>query len=404
MHSNKLQLFASVATLSSLTYAHVKLVTPVPYGASSLNTNPLLDDGSDWPCKQRDGWDTVTKWNVMPVGQQQTISFQGQATHGGGACQVSLTTDNPPTKDSTFKVIKSIEGGCPSTNPGNVGVNPFGFGADKFNFAIPDSVKPGNYSLAWTWFNKIGNREMYMNCAPVTVTSSGKRDIHSSSDIEKRDGIEELPTMFRANSGNGCSTAASGTVLEIPAANLGKVVQRIGNEPLTPPVGNCGPGSPAEGGQGSSPASPAAGSAGVSPVQPSAQTPSVLVSPAASPIQSSAQAPPAAAPPTASPVQPSAQAPPAAASPTVSPVRPSTAPSPPSSSNTTGSGAANPGPGGSTGTCSTPGKSVCSPDGKSWGDCMENHQVIFQPVAPGTKCDPALGVEVPLTKARAFKA
>ena len=353
--------------------------------------------------KQRDGWDTITKWNVMPIGQQQTISFQGQATHGGGACQVSLTTDNPPTKDSTFKVIKSIEGGCPSTNPGNVGTNPFGYGADKFNFAIPDTVAPGNYSLAWTWFNKIGNREMYMNCAPVTVTSSGKRDIRAPSDTEKRDGLSELPTVFRANSGNGCSTAVSGTVLEIPAANLGKVVQRIGTEPLTPPVGNCGPGSPAQGGpggQGSSPASPAASSpTAATPAQPSApQAPSsVLVSPAPSAVQSSAQAPPA-----ASPVQSSAQAPPPAAS----PVQPSAAPSPAPFSNSTGSGAANPIPGvGSTGTCPTPGKSVCSPDGKSWGDCMENHQVIFEPVAPGTRCDPALGVEVPLnTQARAFKA
>ena len=26
---------------------------------------------------------------------------------------------------------------------------------------------------------------------------------------------------------------------------------------------------------------------------------------------------------------------------------------------------------------------------------MENGEVIFQPVAEGTKCDPALGVEVP---------
>ena len=344
--------------------------------------------------KQRDGWNTITQWNVMPIGQQQTISFQGQATHGGGACQISLTTDNPPTKDSTFKVIKSIEGGCPSTNPGNVGTNPFGYGADKFNFAIPDTVKPGNYSLAWTWFNKIGNREMYMNCAPVTVISSGKRDFQESNAIEKRDGIADLPTMFRANSGNGCSTAASGTVLEIPPANLGKNVQRIGNEPLTPPVGNCGPGSPAQGGQASSPASAAPVSPAASPVSPSSQAPPPVVSPAPAPVQPSPQAPPAAVPPKASPAQPNPQSPP----------KHSAAPSSPASPNTAGSGAANPVPGASTGTCSTPGKSVCSPDGKAWGDCMENHQVIFQPVAQGTRCDPALGVEVPLTKARVFKA
>ena len=340
-----------------LARAHVKLIQPVPYGATSLNTNPLLDSGDDWPCKQRPGVYDVTQWNIMPVNSPQTIKFQGQATHGGGSCQISLTRDTPPTKDSVFKVIKSIEGGCPSTNPGNVGTDPFGYGADSFTFTIPDAVSPANYTLAWTWFNKIGNREMYMNCAPVTVTSSSTKRRRGRMTLSQRaDGMDSLPDMFRANSGNGCSTAESGTVLAIPAANVGTDVQRIGSEPLTPPVGSCG-------GQTVAASVDQTGAETIES-SPSSSVPPIPVS--SIPVSTPATTPPA----------PQATTPPA-----TPPASPAAAPAP--ASGTT------------TGACTTPGKSVCSPDGKAWGTCMENLEVIFQPVAEGTTCDPALGVEVP---------
>ncbi|KAL8743191.1 MAG: hypothetical protein Q9190_004426 [Brigantiaea leucoxantha] len=342
--------------------AHVKLETPVPYGVG-LNTNPLLADGSDFPCKQRPDVYKSSTQNIMPVGEQQTISFQGQATHGGGSCQISLTTDLQPTKDSNWKVIKSIEGGCVSTNPGNVGTDPFGYGADKFHFAIPAQIAPGNYTLAWTWFNKIGNREMYMNCAPVTVPSSQKRSLMETSDetVQKRS-MAELPNMFTANIDNGCSTAESGTVLAFPPRNLGKIVQIIGNEPLTPPVGNCGQ-------------SQSAGAAGAAGAAGSAQHPESPSSSAAAP----SPAPPSSPPPPAPAV-------PQAASPQTSVV--TVVPLP----------AQTPIRGITTGTCSTPGKSVCSPDGQGFGTCDQFNKVIFTPVPQGTRCDLSLGVEVPARK------
>lgn len=60
-------------------------------------------------------------------------------------------------------VIHSIEGGCPANVDGNLPADPNGDGASTFQFSIPDGINPGDYVLAWTWFNKIGNREMYMN-------------------------------------------------------------------------------------------------------------------------------------------------------------------------------------------------------------------------------------------------
>lgn len=356
MHFNTPASPTWLVLFAHLTHAHVRLEQPVPYGTATLNTNPLLVDGSDWPCKQRAGVYEITQWNIMPINSPQTISFQGQATHGGGSCQISLTRDTPPTADSVFKVIKSIEGGCPSTNPGNVGTDPFGYGADNFTFTIPDVIVPANYTLAWTWFNKIGNREMYMNCAPVTVTPSSSKKRHRRRGIveQRTDAMDSLPDMFRANSGNGYSTAPSGTVLAIPAENLGQVVQRIGSDSLTPPVGTCG-----------------------GTDVPAVRQDQIAITSSVSSVFTSAAIPAAT---TSSVVPLASQAPPASAMPSESPI-------------------ANPSVSGvTTGTCATPGKSVCSPDGTAWGDCMENYQVIYQPVSVGTKCDIALGVEVPATK------
>lgn len=52
----------------------------------------------------------------------------------------------------SFGVIHSVIGGCPL--------------AFDYTFTVPAGVPAGkNVLLGWTWFNKVGNREMYMNCA-----------------------------------------------------------------------------------------------------------------------------------------------------------------------------------------------------------------------------------------------
>ena len=167
----------------------MKLNTPVPYGKDTLNNSPLDDSGDDFPCKQRAGVYDISEMNNIEVGVPQELSFIGSAVHGGGSCQVSVTLDKEPTKNSQWKVVHSIIGGCPSNATGNLPGNANGNGAAVFQYTLPKGMPNGQYTLGWTWFNKIGNREMYMNCAPITVTG-GDND---------NSVMEKLPDMFVAN-------------------------------------------------------------------------------------------------------------------------------------------------------------------------------------------------------------
>ena len=185
--------------------AHMIMVSPTPYGKSTLDNSPLVADGSDFPCKQRSGvYDAKGASNSMVIGEPQILSFIGSAVHGGGSCQVSLTTDLQPTKSSQWIVIHSIQGNCPSNVTGNLDADPSGLGAAVFQYTIPPGISPGQYTIAWSWLNKIGNREFYMNCGPATIVAAKKKRYVPAP---KRQST--FPAMFIANLAgisNGCIT------------------------------------------------------------------------------------------------------------------------------------------------------------------------------------------------------
>ncbi|KAK7414717.1 hypothetical protein QQX98_006485 [Neonectria punicea] len=194
-------MFSKIFTLVglvSVASAHMKITSPVPYGNSNLNNSPLDASGSDFPCKLRDGtYDAQGASNVYAQGSTQKLAFIGTAVHGGGSCQISITTDKEPDANSVWKVIKSIEGGCPAQGEeGNIGDDANAVDPYTYDYTIPSELAAGDYTLAWTWFNKVGNREMYMNCAPLTVTGDGGSEDH----------LDTLPDMFVANIGNDCAT------------------------------------------------------------------------------------------------------------------------------------------------------------------------------------------------------
>ncbi|KAF2116682.1 hypothetical protein BDV96DRAFT_491055, partial [Lophiotrema nucula] len=112
---------------------------------------PLKADGSDFTCKGYQ-WNTpLTPVATYDAGETYTMKLMGGATHGGGSCQISLSCN----QGVDFKVIKSIIGGCPEEK--------------EYGFTIPQDVATAQCLLSWSWFNRVGNREMYQNCAVVNI-------------------------------------------------------------------------------------------------------------------------------------------------------------------------------------------------------------------------------------------
>ncbi|KAL4886627.1 hypothetical protein BJY04DRAFT_213385 [Aspergillus karnatakaensis] len=198
--------FLTCALLVSSTYGHIQLSKPYPI-RSPLNqaasgqkdysyTNPLSTDGSDFPCKGYANDPFHSEATYSP-GQQYDIELQGSATHGGGSCQISLSYD----KGETFSVIHSILGGCPLQT--------------SYKFTVPSDAPTGEALLGWSWFNKIGNREMYMNCAQVTIGGAARQEGFTS--VSRANAFSSLPPLFVANiNGPGQCKTVEGQEVNFP--------------------------------------------------------------------------------------------------------------------------------------------------------------------------------------------
>ena len=175
----------SILSLAPQTLAHMEMSWPYPLHskfdpANSYTvidysmTAPLFADGSNFPCKGYQNDRPIVDKVTYQAGQTYNMTLAGSATHGGGSCQLSLSYDN----GATFRVIKSMIGGCPLTS--------------EYDFTIPSYAPDGNALFAWTWQNLQGNREYYMNCAEVDITGStaSKRDDTS---------FDDLPFIWKAN-------------------------------------------------------------------------------------------------------------------------------------------------------------------------------------------------------------
>jgi hypothetical protein len=412
---------AAVLGFAASASAHMIMGTPKPYGNPS--NSPLNGDGSDFPCKLlTPDFSSATS---MALGSTQPLNFIGGATHGGGSCQISITYDNPPTKNSVWKVITSIEGGCPAKNAaGNIGSSASTPAPDQYSFTMPVNIPTGKAVLAWTWFNKIGNREMYMNCAAINIGGgSSKRDEEAAGNatmLFERDisAYNALPDMFTANIkniGNDACTTFEGIDTLFP--NPGSVISKPG---AMPNYGNPSTGCPSANKAGavaaSAPAasSPAAASPKVSTtskpaavvatskpaqggvfvtVPPSSTASKAAAVPAASPAKSATT--PAAASPKATTLatqavaspKPSAQA--SAASVAKSSVQ--AAVSAFKSSTSVAGAAATPAAGTTVSQRLTPG-AACSSEGMwnclgtSYQRCAAGTWTVAMPMAPGTKC------------------
>jgi hypothetical protein len=222
--------FLVASGLAAVSQAHMLLRTPAPYTSPSLQNGPLAPDGSNFPCQAGAGASYAGTATKMEKGSTQKMSFTGQAVHSGGSCQISITYDAQPNAQSSFKVIHSIQGGCPARGVnGNAGSDSSAKAPDEYEFTIPDDIPNGKATLAWSWLNKGGNREFYMNCAPIEI--SGPEGSESA--------LASLPDMLVANiaPGGTCATT-EGVDIEFP--NPGKSVETFPGAALGPPTGQCG--------------------------------------------------------------------------------------------------------------------------------------------------------------------
>ncbi|RMJ21511.1 hypothetical protein PHISP_07621 [Aspergillus sp. HF37] len=400
--------FMAVAVLgASVVDAHIKMIQPTPYNEDTLTKGPMNPDGSNFPCKISPGaYEAPAESNNMKIGELQTLKLMGSAVHGGGSCQVSLTTDMHPTKDSEWMVIKSIMGGCPAKAEGNL-PGSIQSNVNSFDFTIPDGIEPGKYTLAWTWFNRIGNREMYMNCAPINVEGgSAKRSEPDSKAISKR---YEFPGLFVANI-NGCTTEHG---VDVRFPNPGGVVEFLGDlanlisEDASPCTGtpswvagdghgsNTGGGSSSDGGSGSGSGDDASSPTSTVPSPTSTPSFSVSVTAEVTPVPQPTDGPGIFAPGSSS------QAPePSTPTPEPSP-KPSPEPSPPSGSDSssTGSGSSSSSSGALNGPCTSEGFWNCI-GGTSFQRCASGLWSEPQPMAPGTKCNAGQSQELTISATR----
>ena len=219
----------TIVSMASIAFAHMEMVEPAPlrsrhnsHTGGNIDYNmvsPLDASGSNFPCKgalHLLGTEAGGSVADYIPGQGYSMIIGGQTSHGGGSCQVSLSFD----KGSTWIAIHSYVGNCPS-----------GTGKTSYPFVIPADAPMGEALFAWSWFNKIGNREMYMNCAVITI-----KDGSSTGQPSGPTPMQGRPKMFVANVGNGCSTV-EGKDLMFP--DPGPDVSMSSSNTAPPPEGIC---------------------------------------------------------------------------------------------------------------------------------------------------------------------
>lgn len=415
-----LQGLAALALLG-LANAHMRISSPVPFNLANGDNSPLAKDGSNFPCKSGitgpHAYD-MTAMNKIPVNEPVLLEFKGEARHGGGVCQLSISLDKEPNPDSTFKVIQTFYGDCPVATGGGL------------TFNIPKEFpNVERATLAWTWLNHIGNREFYMECMPIQVTGgSDNMDFFNSlPDIAKVNiPVEEClaaesydaelpnPGQFvlkspdfnpKPVSGPKCgsaaaagnSTASSSQVKNLasynkPAKDSNQIIPVNGGS--AGGAGGGGASSTGGGGDNGQYTQPAATSSAAAT---SGGNDGLYTQPAATSAQSSTVASSSAAPTSAAPSVGGSSSfqtftvPASSADipgyPTLSPTDgqgvtgPSTGAAAPTGSTSSDGSASS---GGTTGTCTTDGAIVCN--GASQFGLCDHGKVVWQAVAAGTTC------------------
>lgn len=118
--------------------------------------NSPLNNGFPYPCR---GYPQGASAGTYSAGSAIHVTIAGEAAHNGGHCQFALSYDN----GENFVVVKDVRNNCL-----------IGSGLE-FDIVIPPGAPSSdNVVFAWSWINKTGNREYYMNCADIKVQGSNR--------------------------------------------------------------------------------------------------------------------------------------------------------------------------------------------------------------------------------------
>ncbi|KAE9380567.1 lytic polysaccharide monooxygenase, partial [Stipitochalara longipes BDJ] len=188
----------SILAFVALSRAHMEMSFPPPLrskynplylslesGKVDYSMTSPLSGAAQFPCKgYQSDMGTPAAASVITWNQGAAVNFtiSGSASHSGGSCQAALSYDS----GKSFKVIHSFIGGCPLT--------------PNWDLTIPSDAPKGAALFAWSWYNEVGNREIYMNCASITIGAGSSKKRASSVAFSSR------PDLFVANLANGCTT------------------------------------------------------------------------------------------------------------------------------------------------------------------------------------------------------
>ncbi|KAK4209450.1 hypothetical protein QBC37DRAFT_294553 [Rhypophila decipiens] len=204
---------AAIALFAPLASSHIIMSLPQPYNFKTdpfVQKDPLDGDSFKFPCQGRGHTVDSDITTVVAGGAPMPVTFTGTAAHGGGSCQFSVSYDDPQAAggwnaSSKFKTIYTLIGGCPASSAGNLKDSGTGAldnadgphcGNDsgkecirEFLIPFPKFLKNGPAVFSWTWHNRVGNHEIYQNCAPIIITGG----------TEDESEIEALPEIFLGN-------------------------------------------------------------------------------------------------------------------------------------------------------------------------------------------------------------
>lgn len=113
----------------------------------------VAPDFFTFPCKGFPKGPSVVTFDTNEI----KVTLEGTAVHGGGHCQFGISYD-----DRNFVVLKTVLSNCLLDSM-------------SYSFMIPEDARGQGVTVFWTWINRIGNREYYMECTDITVNTNGDR-------------------------------------------------------------------------------------------------------------------------------------------------------------------------------------------------------------------------------------